>query len=91
MQLTSRHSTVLLVTVFVIAVCGIVYELIVGTLSSYLFGNSVTHFSITIGLFLSAMGLGSFASRRITGSLLAWFIVIEAAVGLIGGFSAALL
>jgi spermidine synthase len=91
MQLTTRHSTSLLVTVFIIAICGIIYELIVGTLSSYLFGNSVTHFSITIGLFLSAMGLGSFASRRITHSLLGWFVLIEIAVGLIGGFAAALL
>jgi spermidine synthase len=91
MQLTTRHSTSLLVTVFIIAICGIIYELIVGTLSSYLFGNSVTHFSITIGLFLSAMGLGAFASRRITHSLLGWFILIEIAVGLVGGFAAALL
>jgi spermidine synthase len=91
MELTQRHSTSLLVTVFIIAVCGLVYELIVGTLSSYLFGNSVTHFSITIGLFLSAMGLGSFASRRITDSLLGWFILVEIAVGLVGGFAAALL
>ncbi|MBN1994582.1 MAG: polyamine aminopropyltransferase [Anaerolineae bacterium] len=91
MQLTTRHSTSLLVTVFIIAVCGLIYELIIGALSSYLFGNSVTHFSITIGLFLSAMGLGSFASRRITRSLLGWFILIELAVGLVGGFSAALL
>jgi spermidine synthase len=91
MQLTTRHSTSLLVTVFIIAICGIIYELIVGTLSSYLFGNSVTHFSITIGLFLSAMGIGAFASRRITHSLLGWFVFIEIAVGLVGGFAAALL
>ncbi len=91
MQLTRRHSTTLLVTVFIIAVCGLIYELIVGTLSSYLFGNSVTHFSVTIGLFLSGMGLGSFASRRVTRRLLGWFILVEMAVGLVGGFSAALL
>lgn len=91
MQLTARHSTTLLVTVFIIAVCGLIYELIIGTLSSYLFGNSVTHFSITIGLFLSAMGLGSYASRKINQSLLGWFIVIEMAVGLVGGASAVLL
>ncbi len=89
--LTPRHSTTLLVTVFIIAICGLIYELIIGTLSSYLFGNSVTHFSVTIGLFMSAMGIGSFASRRITDSLLGWFILVEMAVGLVGGFAAALL
>jgi len=91
MPLTKRHSTTLLVTVFIIAVCGLVYELIIGTISSYLLGNSVTHFSLTIGLFLSAMGVGSFISRRITRSLLGWFILVEMAVGLVGGASAVLL
>jgi len=91
MQLTSRHSTVLLVSVFIIAVCGLTYELIVGALSSYLFGNSVAHFSLTIGLFMSAMGLGSFASRWINRSILGWFILLEIIIGVVGGFSAALL
>jgi len=57
-MLTTRQAATLLVTVFIIAACGIVYELIIGTLSSYLLGSSVTYFSITIGLFLSAMGWG---------------------------------
>ncbi len=91
MPLTKRHSTALLVTTFITAVCGLIYELIIGTLSSYLFGNSVTHFSITIGLFMSAMGVGSFLSRRVQRSLLGWFIFVELAVGLIGGCAAALL
>ncbi len=91
MPFTQRHATTLLVTVFIIAVCGLIYELIIGTLSSYLFGNSATHFSITIGLFMSAMGVGSFISRRINRSLLGWFIWVELAVGLAGGASAALL
>jgi len=89
--LTSRQSTLLLVSVFVLAVCALTYELIVGTLSSYLLGNSVTQFSLTIGLFMSAMGLGSYASRWITRDSLTWFILIEVAVGLIGGASAGLL
>lgn len=91
MELTKRHSTVLLVTVFIIAICGLIYELIIGTLSSYLYGNSVTHFSITIGLFMSAMGLGAFVSQRIERNLLAWFILIEMTIGLVGGLSAGLL
>ena len=86
--LTVAHARVLLGTVFIIAACGLIYELIVSTLSSYLFGNSVAHFSITIGLFMSAMGVGSLASRRVTDSTLSWFIVVEMAIGLVGGFSA---
>ena len=76
----TRHAAVLLVSVFIIAICGLVYELIVGTLSSYLVGNSVVHFSVTIGLFMSAMGLGAYVSRRITQNLLVWFIGVEMSI-----------
>ena len=87
----ARQAPVLLVSVFIIAICGLIYELVVGTLSSYLFGNSVAHFSVTIGLFMSAMGVGAYVSRRITNNLLVWFVAVEMGVGLAGGVSAALL
>ena len=45
----------LLISVFVIASCGLVYELIAGTLASYLLGDSVTYFSTIIGTYLFAM------------------------------------
>ena len=67
----------LLAAVFVLAACGLVYELIAGTLSSYLLGDSVTQFSLAIGLFLFGMGIGSYVSRFITKRLLAVFIGIE--------------
>jgi spermidine synthase len=87
-----RHKVALLLTsVLVIALCGITYELLIGTLSSYLLGNSVTQFSITIGLFLSSMGLGSFLSRWVRRRLLPTFIAVEILVGLVGGLSAPLL
>ena len=89
--LSQRQATTLMVSVFIIAICGLVYELIVGTLSSYLWGNSVTHFSITIGLFMSAMGVGSWASRWLKGDVLTWFIRVEIAIGVVGGCSAFLL
>ena len=49
----------LLTSIFIIAVCGLIYEFIIATLSSYLLGDSVMQFSLTIGFFLSAMGVGS--------------------------------
>jgi predicted membrane-bound spermidine synthase len=51
----------LLFSVFVIASCGLVYELIAGALASYLLGDSVTQFSTIIGTYLFAMGIGSLA------------------------------
>lgn len=79
----------LLLAVFVIATCGLIYELVAGTLASYLLGDSVTQFSTIIGVYLFAMGVGSFLSKYFDRNLLRWFIVIELLVGLVGGFSAA--
>ncbi len=79
----------LLASIFIISVCGLIYELLIGTLSSYLLGDSVYQFSVTIGFFLTAMGIGSYLSRIVTQNLLRTFLLIEIAIGLVGGFSAA--
>lgn len=81
----------LLFSVFVIASCGLAYELVAGALSSYLLGDSVTQFSTVIGSYLFAMGVGSWLSKYLTRDLIVRFIQIELMVGLLGGFSAALL
>lgn len=86
----TTHS-VLLFSVFCIAVCGLVYELLAGTVSSYLLGDSVTQFSLVIGLFVSSMGLGSYLTRFFDRNLPALFVSVEIVVGLIGGFSALIL
>ncbi|MDE0856793.1 MAG: hypothetical protein OSA97_20450, partial [Nevskia sp.] len=49
---------VLLASVFVVAACGLIYELAAGTLASYLLGDSVLQFSTIIGTYLFAMGIG---------------------------------
>src|SRR5690606_5170316 len=84
-----RHA--LLFSVFVIASCGLAYELIAGALASYLLGDSVTQFSTVIGTYLFAMGAGSWMSKYIVRDLVTRFIQIELMVGLLGGFSAILL
>lgn len=81
----------LLVSVFVVASCGLAYELIAGALASYLIGDSVTQFSTVIGVYLFAMGIGAWVSRYVGRGLVARFVQIELMVGLLGGFSAALL
>jgi len=78
----------LLFSVFIIASCGLIYELIAGTLASYLLGDSVTQFSTVIGTYLFAMGVGSYLSRFIGKGLVARFVAIELLVGIVGGFSA---
>jgi len=84
-------STILFLSVFLIAACGLIYELIAGTLASYLLGDSVLQFSTVIGAYLFAMGIGSFLSRFIGRGLVARFVSIELMVGLVGGFSSSVL
>jgi spermidine synthase len=82
-----RLQSVLLISVFVAGISGLVYELLIGTVSSYLLGDSVTQFSLTIGLAMSAMGVGTLISRWIHTRLLEWFLLFELALGLVGGVS----
>ncbi|EMI58169.1 polyamine aminopropyltransferase [Rhodopirellula sallentina] len=81
----------LYVNVLIIATCGLVYELVAGTLASYLLGDSVTQFSLIIGVYLSALGIGAWLSQYIEEHLARAFIEIELALALIGGFSTPLL
>ncbi len=84
-------ALLLLISVFIIATCGLIYELIAGTLASYLLGDSVTQFSTVIGCYLFAMGIGSWLSRYLTRQLLMVFVQVEILVGAVGGSSAAIL
>src|ERR1700733_820260 len=85
------RASALYLNVFVVAICGLVYELLAGTLGSYLLGDSVTQFSLVIGLYLSAMGLGAYLSRKLDGQLARRFLEIELAVAIVGGLSAPVL
>ncbi|HSV80680.1 MAG TPA: polyamine aminopropyltransferase [Ramlibacter sp.] len=81
----------LLASVFVVAACGLVYELAAGALASYVLGDSVLQFSTVIGTYLFAMGVGSWLSRFFERQLPAHFLRIELLVALIGGGLPALL
>jgi spermidine synthase len=84
-------SIVFFISVFLIAACGLIYELIAGTLASYLLGDSVFQFSTIIGTYLFAMGIGSWLSKFLNRGLVARFVGIELMVGLVGGFSSSAL
>jgi len=81
----------LFLNVLIVATCGLIYELLAGTLASYVLGDSVTQFSLIIGIYLFAMGVGSWLSRFIDKQLARRFVDIELAVAVLGGFSAPLL
>ena len=81
----------LLASVFTIATCGLIYELIASTLASYLLGDSILQFSTVIGVYLFAMGIGSWLSQFVRRDLLGIFIRTEFLIAFFGGGSAALL
>src|ERR1051326_7637026 len=86
-----NRTPILFLNVLVIAACGLVYELLAGTVASYVIGDSVTQFSLVIGLYLSAMGVGAWLSRRLEHDLARRFLEIELAVAIVGGASAPVL
>lgn len=86
-----RRVPLLFLNVIIIATCGLIYELLAATVSSYVLGDSVTQFSLVIGIYLSAMGVGSWLSGFLDKDLAKRFVEIELAVAILGGFSAPLL
>jgi spermidine synthase len=77
-----------LVCVFVCAACGLVYELELVALASYLMGDSVTQASVVLSVMVFAIGLGSLAAKRLRSRAAAGFGVVEAVLALVGGCSA---
>ena len=87
----SFDGRLLLITTLLISICSIIYELIISSISSYLKGDSITQFSITIGLYMSAMGIGSYISKYVRANLFDKFIFVEITLGILGGFSSFIL
>ena len=85
-------NKLLIFSVFIVASCGLAYELIMGALSSYLLGDSILQFSTIIGSYLFAMGVGAGLSKFVKDEkLVHLFIDIEIAISIIGGVSSLLL
>ncbi|OKK18586.1 spermidine synthase [Streptomyces sp. CB00455] len=77
-----------LATVFICAACGLVYELELLALGSYLIGDSVTQASVVLSVMVFAMGVGSLLAKRLRTRPAVGFAAIEAALALLGGLSA---
>ncbi|MFS8199970.1 polyamine aminopropyltransferase [Streptomyces sp. CWNU-52B] len=74
--------------VFVCAACGLVYELELVALASYLMGDSVTQASVVLSVMVFAMGIGSLLAKRLRCRAAAGFGAVEALLALVGGCSA---
>ncbi len=81
----------LLAVAFVCAACGLVYELALVALGSYLIGDTVGQASIVLSLMVFAMGLGALAAKPLQRRAAVSFAVVELALALLGGLSVLLL
>ncbi len=80
-----------LTAVFVCAACGLVYELELLALASYLIGDSVTQASVVLSVMVFAMGVGSLLAKRLRCRAVVGFGLLELALALVGGCSATVL
>ncbi|WP_019629556.1 polyamine aminopropyltransferase [Actinomadura atramentaria] len=88
LRLPARAARALvLAAVFTCAACGLVYELALVALGSYLVGNSVTQASIVLSVMVFAMGLGSLAAKPLQRRPVVAFAAVEGALALVGGLS----
>jgi spermidine synthase len=81
------RTRALLAIVLVIATTGLAYELTLGALASYYLGDTVTVFSLVVGGYLSALGLGAYLSRFVGEQLGVVFVDVQLSVALLGGCS----
>lgn len=87
----STKYRLLMLTTLIISGCSMCYELIISAVSSYLLGNSTLQYSITIGLYMAALGFGSYISKFFRKNLFPIFVSIELSIGIVGGISSLLL
>jgi spermidine synthase len=76
-----------LLAAFTCAACGLVYELELVALGSYLLGDSVTQVSVVLSVMVFAMGVGSLLAKRFTARPATAFALVESALAVVGGLS----
>jgi spermidine synthase len=77
----------LLLAVFLCAACGLAYELALITLGQYLVGGTVYATSLVLGVFVCAMGLGSWAAKPLLPRAMVGFAAVELCLATAGGLS----
>lgn len=81
------RDRILLSNVLVVAVCALIYELLCGTLASYVLGDAVLQFSLVLGTYLFAMGAGAWISKRFEPRARDRYVQAELLLAVIGGLS----
>jgi spermidine synthase len=71
--------------IFLAAVAAISYEILGASVLVNLLGSSIYYFSLTIGIFLAALGVGARLSSRIEKNLAEKLVFIETILAFLGG------
>lgn len=87
-QPSSKRRLLLGLIVLFLGGSGLVYEYCISTLATHLLGNSIEQFSVIIALMLFAMGIAGLVQRAIKGAIPEIFVLVEIALGFVGGASA---
>ncbi|WP_404453562.1 polyamine aminopropyltransferase [Virgibacillus necropolis] len=86
-DLAVRKSKMIYWASGIVSICGIIFEVLFGALGSYILGDGVKQYTLTISLFLTGMGIGASLSEKVMKNLILTFVWIEFGVAIIGGFS----
>ena len=83
-----RSRALLLAAVAACAACGLIYELVLLTLSTSLVGGGITQTSLIVAGYVAALGAGALLAKPFLGRAAAAFVAVEIALGVLGGLSA---
>ncbi|MGY4690881.1 polyamine aminopropyltransferase [Salibacterium sp. K-3] len=87
LQQWKKPTNLLYISSFIVSVCGIIYQMMLGAAGSYLMGSSILSYAIAVGGSLSGMGVGSMLSEYLRRHLINRIIGIEYLIGPVGACS----
>lgn len=77
------------VALLIVATAGLAFELALGASESLLLGDPVVHFALVIGLYMTALGGGAWATGWVRENVEAWCAYSLLATAVLGGLSGA--
>lgn len=86
-----RGRALLLAAVAACAACGLVYELVLLTLSTSLTGGGITQTSLIVAGYVAALGVGALLAKPLLPYAAGAFVAVEIVLGVAGGISAVVL
>jgi len=87
--INKNFATVFLsIVMFFTGACGLIYEYVMSSLSTFILGNSIEQFSLIIGIMMFMMAVAGWVQTQFTDkNLIEKFIIIEILLALVGGFA----